>query len=570
MNLSHLKKGFSHTFGQALGIILLQLLFASVGDSLMAVRYWDAILCIILGLLVKSGKASPLLAIGLLSVTLNLFADPASGMFFCVWFSLIPCFVLIRRIESWKEVFGWGQWVGTLLALGVFSWLGEAIETFAGISAPFAFLIALGVGLIIGFQYTLFFFLTKLLHRRSPLPLGFAGALAYTLTEYWAPFPLPLNLALAFSWTPLLIQVTDLVGMVGTSFLIAVVSGALYEIVMNLRRGTLKQAAVSAGVLVLILAGQVAYGFYCLKKYTPDPDAPSLDIAMIQPMSPLKVRNSDTEIKEEAAKNLVELSKEVIEQASSPPDLLVWPEGAAPFAYRSPKFNPEYLAALKPFQDENPVPILVQDIEFRRIPGLDRIGYTSNATLIDGSGEIVDSYAKNLLLPFGEYLPGAKQLPFLKKIFPETRSIQAGPGPRLLKGPGGEIVPLICYEVLFPNYVRRFCNLGGNYMVNQTNDRWYGPKQQPRQHLAFAVFRAVENRLPLVRVTNSGISALIDARGIIETDNQTPPLSRGILRGRIHPREGGSLYARFGDLLSALILTPLGLLLLFTHLRKQP
>ena len=98
--------------------------------------------------------------------------------------------------------------------------------------------------------------------------------------------------------------------------------------------------------------------------------------------------------------------------------------------------------------------------------------------------------------------------------------------------------------------------MGARYIVNYTNDRYYGPTQQPLQHLLFAVFRAVENRRPVVRGTNSGISAFIDARGVIAPGAKTGVMEETILWGKVFPREGQTLYGRWGDWLPRWVITP--------------
>src|SRR5690606_33133207 len=196
-------------------------------------------------------------------------------------------------------------------------------------------------------------------------------------------------------------------------------------------------------------------------------------------------------------------------------------------------------------------------------PGTGAIRYYNAAAIIGPQTGPGPTYRKNILMPFGEYLPLERQLPFLRKLFPESRTILAGEASEPLDAPGGRFAPLICYEILFPEYVRRIAAKDAAYLVNFTNDRWYGLRQQPRQHLAYAVLRAVENRRPLVRPTNSGISAIIDRRGIIAPGNRTDTGQTATLSARIEARADiTSPYGQFGNPLHPYVLTPLLLLLL--------
>jgi apolipoprotein N-acyltransferase len=324
-------------------------------------------------------------------------------------------------------------------------------------------------------------------------------------------------------------------------------------------------------MIAVLLGLQISYGRNCLQAYEPTKDAPSIDVSMIQPMSPLKIANADKKTKARVAENLVRLSERAVSGSLEPPDLLIWPEGAAPFSYRTPKFNPEYCRELKRFQQDHPLPLVLQDIEFVNLPGSSKKGYHSTMTLVDSEGTVVGAYRKNRLMPFTEYLPGEAIFPSLKKVFHQTRSVIRGEEMTLLDGPQGPFVPLICYEVLLEDFARKFCNLGGRYIVHLTNDRWFAAQQQAEQHLSHAVFLAVENRVPVIRSTNSGISALIDARGVIRSDERTRVMEETVLRGLVHPRDGGSFYARFGDVLPRWVLTP-GIILSFVwvHVRRFP
>jgi apolipoprotein N-acyltransferase len=484
---------------------------------------------------------SPLVPIGFLASTFCLLAEPACGFWPAVWGMLIPMFYLISRAQNGRETFAWGMWVGFLCVSGIYAWLWDAAGIFYESSplvwSPFIVM----VYLILALQFALFFLITKVLLRWLPWPIGLLGPLVYLLVEYWLPLPFPTELALAFTWTPLLIQTGDLFGIQGISFLIALTSGAGYWMLGAWREGKRRQLVQAGGILVSVVGFQLIYGLHAMNAFRPDIEKdPSIEVVLIQPDSPLKIDNRDEATQTKVAENLERLTLEAANASSATPDLIVWPEGAASFSYLTPSFNEPYYRAVQRILDKVPAHLLVSDIEFFRQEAGGKVGYFNHISLVAPDGSYRGGYRKNILLPFAEYLPFSDRFPFLKKLFSQTRDIQKGSRVTLLPGPGGPLAPLICYEVVFGDFVREFCNrdFSPAYLVNLSNDKWYGRVQQPWQHLGFAVFRALENRKPMIRCVNAGWSALIDARGVIERDAIGPQIGECAFSGRIVPRSG--------------------------------
>lgn len=172
---------------------------------------------------------------------------------------------------------------------------------------------------------------------------------------------------------------------------------------------------------------------------------------------------------------------------------------------------------------------------------------------IDASGKVVGSYDKFHLVPFGEYVPLQGVIPFISKFTPGILDFSAGPGPRTLRLPGlPPVGPLICYEVIFPGEVVDPSNRP-EWLLNLTNDGWYGISTGPYQHFVSARLRAVEEGLPLVRVANTGISGVIDPYGrvIVQTE-----LGESAVESVALPRPLQELtpYARWGDNIAGLLL----------------
>ncbi len=519
-----------------------------------AIVWFELPLLVPLLLLAKNRKIDPVLVFCFGKIVLFQAVEPAVAVPWIYWFALTPLYFVLERRRSIRELFIWGTWTGVLIATGCYVWLFHALSGFFEFGFLPAFGLYLLVSFLIGAHLSIFLPLARWLADHSSLPLWVVTPIVWAVVEFWMPLPFPLALSPLAWHQPIALQLIDVIGVSGVSLLVAAVSVAFALTI----RGVLDRdwhrivCALSAasGCLVLVFG----YGAWAMHRYEPSGDSKPVRVALIQPVAPLKVLNKDIETKRRVAEELKRLSFESIN--ANAPDLVVWPEGAGPFASKSPLFNPEYMTVVEEIQSRYDIPVLVQDIEFTRLPDSERLRYYSTATVVRTDGVVTDSYRKNILMPFSEYLPYEKHFPVLRKLLPEARSVLAGSEPVLLDTPGGPALPVICYEVLFPDYVRSGVNKGAGYIINLTNDRWYGERQQPHQHRIFSILRAIENRRPVVRCTNSGISCLIDARGVIAADQEAEIMAVTTLAGDVYPCEGYSFYGRRGDVLLRWILTP--------------
>lgn len=194
-------------------------------------------------------------------------------------------------------------------------------------------------------------------------------------------------------------------------------------------------------------------------------------------------------------------------------DFAMWPETAFPALLGGDLAFDEYSGTLSRFLSERQLPLITGAYGFDRQHRLP----TNSLFVLNKDGEIVPPhYSKTILLAFGEYIPGEQTFPSIRGWLPPTGQFARGKGPsELLKFNGFKMGAQICYESLFPEFSRDLAKLGAQFIVNATNDSWYGDWQEPYQHMVMTLARGVEFRIPVLRVTNTGISTVSLASGEI-------------------------------------------------------
>ena len=239
--------------------------------------------------------------------------------------------------------------------------------------------------------------------------------------------------------------------------------------------------------------------------------------------------------------------------AARAPDIVVWPEGAIPAAlndYLAPTAwtRAAITGALKPGQT-----LLVGGYRVAGSPDAP-VYYNSLMALRDQGGDLVETgvYDKYRLVPFGEYLPAAGLLKPLgiDKLVNVGDGFSTGPAPRPIAPVGvPRVQPLICYESLFPGFTRQGARFGrAAWIVNVSDDAWFGHTYGPLQHLNLASYRAIESGQPIVRATPTGVSAVIDAYGRIAPGQRLDHGARGTIDAVLPPALVPTPYARVGSL----------------------
>lgn len=329
-------------------------------------------------------------------------------------------------------------------------------------------------------------------------------------------------------------QLAALSGALGLSALTLAVAALLARTVRPLWRGkALKAASLALAAVVLVAAG---WGWGALRLAEPEPEARDIRLRLVQPNA-LQHLKWDRDFAEFYFFRHLDLS--ATEPADGrAPDLVIWSETAVPFFLENPG------AGLVMAADAAGGVPLVLGIQRR-----DDVGrFFNSLAVLDETGTAVAVHDKHHLVPFGEYVPLIGAWAAARGVgglaAQALSGYTPGPGPALVDlGPLGRVLPLICYEAVFPR------NLRGterpDWLLQLTNDAWFGAWSGPFQHLAQARLRAIEQGLPLVRVANTGVSAVIDARGRVVAELG---LDRsGVLDSDLPAARAATPYARGGD-----------------------
>ncbi|MFN4281828.1 MAG: apolipoprotein N-acyltransferase [Alphaproteobacteria bacterium] len=362
-------------------------------------------------------------------------------------------------------------------------------------------------------------------------PLIFA--LAWTAMEWLRGHILtgfPWN-QIASVWvaTPTMTQSASLFGAYGLTLITVAAAASCATFVLAEKRGR-------GLVLLAPLALCALFGVWRMSGAT-DADAPGVNLRLVQGNVDQRLKWQD-DVRVETVRKYLALSAQPT-ASGAPLSAVIWPETAVPFFLSD---EPELRAALGQLAAHlGPAALVITGT-----PRAERDPYRvwNSVQAIDARGEIVATYDKFHLVPFGEYMPLRWLLPF-DKITPGAVDFSAGPGPRTLALPGlPPASPLVCYEVIFPGSVADRANRPG-WLLNVTNDGWFGISSGPHQHLASARLRAVEEGLPVARAANTGISAIVDSYGRLR---MSLALGRtGTLDGALPAALPPTLYARFGD-----------------------
>lgn len=343
---------------------------------------------------------------------------------------------------------------------------------------------------------------------------------------------------------PAFIQIAEWSGVYGLSALMVLFSTASAVTVLQYAAGLRRVYRMHAELLGAMLAVAAVWSFGLHILLTEGgPEDPPIRVALIQPNIP-EVGNWELADPELIYERLEKLTAYALHTPEL--DLIIWPETALPDFVRFSQRSAELVRQLA----EKGVPLLAGSMDMTWRPD-GQPDYYNASMLFDTRGDLLGVYYKQHLVLFGEYIPFEGKIPLVNALTPIGSSFTPGQTASMLRIPGEPrgFCVLICFEDSLPYLARRAARAGAAWLVNQTNDSWFDPDSGSAQHLANAIFRSVETRLPMLRCANTGMTCSIDRFGRI---TQTlAPRTEGFQVAEMVPNgTGGDLtfYVRHGDL----------------------
>lgn len=473
----------------------------------------------------------------LLSGILLALSFPNFDLEFLAWFAVVPLLYSIEGKSLWTS-FKLGFLTGLVSFLGILYWIIVAVHTYGNVPLILSGLVLLllvsYLSLFIG-AFTLFH---RLIQIRSGLQTVLLAPLLWVSLEYLRSFFLT-----GFPWASLaysqyinlpFIQMADITGIYGLSFVIILVNATLYTVLLQWSKRPFPLREVM--ITILLLLGFLVYGYYRMGIVDRQTiQNPSLKVGLVQGNIDQSIK-WDESFQKETMLIYERLSFKV---AEGKPDLIIWPETATPFFFQDAKeFQPMVLDIPK----KTVAFLLFGTPSYKVEKG--KIHHYNSALLVSPSGELMEKYDKIHLVPYGEYVPLGEYIP-LGSLGEGIGNFKPGKERVNFTLPQGKFGVLICFEIIFPDLCRRFVKEGADFLVTITNDAWFGRTSAPYQHLTIATFRAIENRVFIARAANTGISALIDPVGRIF--KQGGIFTEEAINGMIHLSNKKTFYTLFGD-----------------------
>jgi apolipoprotein N-acyltransferase len=497
------------------------------------------------------------LGLSVLSAALLVLSVPTVNAWPLMWIALVPLLHVALESKTAKGAFLHGWLTGTLANTAGFYWMDGLLERFGHMPRIEAAPIMLLLTAYQGLEFALLSWGVYRLRARTEgkLSVALMAMLVMATIELTMPQVFPFYLAISQAWVPPVIQIADLTGPIGVTALMVAWSGGLVDAWHARRAG--RRNLRPLGVATAFVGLALAYG--AVRIHQADAAraaAPKVKTGLVQANVGILEKWDPREF----ARLLDTHQRASAELARAGAELMVWPESSYPYALARP-FTHEF-----PEGDPRRVrvgfdtPILFGALT--RTAGkpakpADRYPYNT-ALMMDAAGNVTGAYDKVFLMMFGEYIPFYDSIPWFTELFPEASNFSRGSDPAWFPlhvgGADYRLGPLICYEDILPSFTRRVAKLAPNALINITNDAWFGRTAEPYQHLALAVFRAVENRLELVRAVNTGVSAHVDAAGrvLARTGSvdpaETPDAPPATLLVDLAMLPGGGLYRHVGDL----------------------
>lgn len=477
------------------------------------------------------------------AVLLFYFSMPGSDYPLFVWVVCCPILLSLKSKSPFQASLIFFTFMTLSMLIAVW-WLMPAIMEFTRSGALISLPLLILFCAVHALPYALAAFITIKLKWLSQTGGAWLFSACMVLLVTCWPSLMPGNFAHSLYEFPTLIQLASLGGVPMLLFTVFLVNALFANVILSLVNRDYRKASTYSFQIIGISFFVIGFGAFTL--YSGDEekgkaDHQSMAIGYVQP----KLYRDDN------LYSLFRLSKDLLEKHPDI-DLFVWPEFPTPFSYEN---NLNDRARIEALLKRFPVDMLFvsgyvyAEGEKHEDP-LSR--YYNSAQLLNYDGELQATYAKQVLVPFFEYLPYEDYFPLMRESFPEALRYVAGTESKTFKlNEEITIAPLICYETIFSGLTRSFMDQGPNLIINLTNDIWLGKTNASNYHLALGLFRAVEFGVPWVRITNSGISAAVLPSGEIVRDSLTPNMSAssGVMSVSILPHDENhrTVYAMLGN-----------------------
>lgn len=472
---------------------------------------------------------------------------PPLKLGFLSWIGLVPLLVALEYSEP-RQSAKLAFLSGITANLIVMYWM--AFNIGAHFLAAFASMVASIVYLslfwgLVGYVFSLFhvnwgkgyfifpFLWVSMEYFQSFGSLGFPWISLATTQSYYLP----------------LVQMVEFTGIYGISILLVTVNVLIYRYIRIPSVNKLK--VLRWGVILVVVPWLFGYGRMAMINQTRE-SGDIFRVSIVQPnVGPHEkwaVENRDWIFHH--------LDSLYIEAAKTDPQLIVWPESATPTYLRK---NWRRMKQVSQRVEEYGIPLLTGIVDWEYEKGKRKI-YNSVLLIDPENNKESNLYHKIQLVPFGEYIPFSNQFEVLDQLNLGQGNFDSGQNYTLFDVDSVSFSSVICFESAFPKLVRKFVKKGAEFLVVVVNDGWFGQSSEPYQHEILSRFRAIENRIPVVRCANTGISVIYDAVGRVQS--YLPLNKEGVISAGITPGNTLTYYTKFGDQiahLSVLITVILGI-----------
>lgn len=513
------------------------------------------------------------LGCGLATGVMAVLMYPAAALWPLAIVAYVPLLWWLHRYRpSVRQAAVAGLLAGTVLHAGGHYWIAFTMQKMSGMPGAVAWLILLLYGLIIGLHQAIWAGLVAWSSRATdverPLRRALVVTSLYVVVEFVLPFQFPWFLGNAVYRSPVWLQPADLVGIWGVSALCMMVTCVIVGALLS-KSTSLRVRLVAA--LVVLLAAWYGYGAWRMAAIDALPVTHTARLGIVQPNPTLAMKMSLVPQPRIPMHDRAEANTKKLPLADV--DAFIWPEGSIPFYYvqdevppklpldrksRAPKVVRDTTVRVHDFQKALGKPLLFGSL--RRVDATWQKRARNSAILVEG-GVPIRIYDKRKLVAFGEYMPGRDMIPWLTDAIPGISDLEIGAAPALLDFAGAKAAISICYEALFPGFMLEH-DAAGDYMINLTDDIWFGDTNAPELHVMVQAPRTVELRRPLVRATATGISTHLDANG--RAQFRTGVWTQDARIATVEVRDADSLFRHVGlwpmRALSLAVLVLLGLM----------